>query len=283
VFSSSPSVLVLTVACQLAVAGCGSAASGSVAARPAPSIEAPPLASEPAPTPSASATASASATPTRSATPKPSRTTAAPAPRPGLGAPGPGRSRRSTGNATVALTFDDGPDPVNTPALLDVLKANNVKATFCLVGFRARDNPDVVRRIAAEGHTLCNHSWQHLSDLAQRDDSYLWWDLNRTNEAIRAAMPDAKIDYFRAPYGRFTDRLTSFSDRLSMTPIYWDVDDLCWDTKDPNRIIAVVQGQARSGSIILSHDNLKPHTVTAYRTLVPWLKSRYQLAALPTS
>jgi peptidoglycan/xylan/chitin deacetylase (PgdA/CDA1 family) len=279
----SVSALVLAVAGVLAIAGCGSPANGGVAARPGPSAEAPPATSAPAPT--LTATRSASATPTKSAAPKSSRNTAAPAPtpRPGLGVPGPGRSRRGTGNATVALTFDDGPDPVNTPALLDILKAHNVKATFCLVGFRARDNPDVVRRIAAEGHTLCNHSWQHLTDLAQRDDSYLWWDLNRTNEAIRAAVPDAKIGYFRAPFGRFTDRLTSFSDRLSMTPIYWDVDDDCWKTKDVNHISAVVQGLTRPGSIILSHENLKPHTVTAYRTLVPWLKARYQLAALPAS
>lgn len=268
-------VVALFMACSaiVAVAGCGRAAHGNAARGRVAPVTASPSPSRQSPGPPTAKPISAGATPT---------------PTSNMG--GPGRSIRRTGNATVALTFDDGPDPVNTPALLDVLKENGVKATFCLVGFRARDYPDIVRRIAAEGHTLCNHSWQHLLNLAERDDSYLWWDLNRTNEAIRAAVPDAKIEYFRAPGGHFTDRLTSFSDRLAMKPIYWHVDDECWKVADYGKgqrmvdhITWVVQHQTRPGSIILSHDNAKPHTVAAYRTLVPWLKSRFALAALPTS
>jgi peptidoglycan/xylan/chitin deacetylase (PgdA/CDA1 family) len=190
----------------------------------------------------------------------------------------------------VALTFDDGPDPKNTMDLLDLLKEQGVKATFCVVGFRVRDHPEVVRRIAAEGHTLCNHSWQHLQNLAERDDGYLMWDLQSTNDAIHAAAPNAKIEYFRAPYGNFTPRLTDFAARLNMKSIYWSVDDQCWLTgkygSGPamhNHITAVVQGGVRPGGIILSHEAGKPHTIATYRSLVPWLKAHFQLVALPTS
>jgi peptidoglycan/xylan/chitin deacetylase (PgdA/CDA1 family) len=188
----------------------------------------------------------------------------------------------------VALTFDDGPDPKNTMDLLDLLKEQAVKATFCVVGSRARDHPEVVRRIAAEGHTLCNHSWQHLQNLSEREDSYLSWDLQSTNDAIRTAVPGARIDYFRAPYGNFTPRLIEFAARLNLKPIYWDVDDECYTTSKygvgpamTNHMTAIVQRDTRPGSIILSHENLKPHTVATYRSLLPWLKSHFRLIALP--
>src|SRR6185436_5809919 len=108
---------------------------------------------------------------------------------------------RTTGGPTVALTFDDGPrdSPGTTAALLDELHRNGVRATFCLVGFKARDNAALVRRIVDEGHTLCNHSWQHLFDLAAKkpdghykySDAYIRADLQKTNDAIRAAAPGA--------------------------------------------------------------------------------------------
>ncbi|MGC9666750.1 polysaccharide deacetylase family protein [Planosporangium sp. 12N6] len=190
----------------------------------------------------------------------------------------------------VALTFDDGPDPKSTNDLLDLLKEQGVKATFCVVGFRARDHPEVIRRIAAEGHTLCNHSWQHLQNLAQRDDSYLMWDLQSTNDAIHAAAPNAQIEYFRAPYGNFTPRLVDFAARLHMTSVYWSVDDQCWMSDRygtgpamSQHITAMVRDGTRPGGIILSHENGKPHTVATYRSLIPWLKERFPLVALPTS
>ena len=74
-----------------------------------------------------------------------------------------------------------------------------MKATFCLVGHRVRDNQEIVKRIAAEGHTLCNHSWQHLEDLGQAAGRIPMRDLVATNEQIHKAVPGAPIKYFRAP------------------------------------------------------------------------------------
>jgi peptidoglycan/xylan/chitin deacetylase (PgdA/CDA1 family) len=234
------------------------------------------------------------AAPTRSATavhaaPGAPLLLAAPArPRISVNAPGPAGSKRGTGKRAVALTFDDGPDPVYTPKLLDVLKAHRVKATFCVVGHRVRDNKKLVARIAREGHTLCNHSWQHLHDLGKRPDKYLLRDLEATNEQIRKAVPGAKIKYFRAPYGNFSWRLNGFAKQLGMTPIYWDVDDQCYLTKKygngtrmVNHMVTTVQRNTRRGSIVLGHDNLKPTTIRAYRILLPWLKKRFTLIALP--
>ena len=202
---------------------------------------------------------------------------------------GPGGSAQLTGTAGVALTFDDGPDPENTPRLLDLLKQYNVKATFCLVGFRARDHPDLVRRIAAEGHTLCNHSWQHDLRLATRSPERIRGDLQATNDAIHNAAPEAKIKYFRAPGGNFTTGLVGIAHSLGMASLYWWVDPRDWDdTHDASpqahisRVAANVRGRVKPGAIVLSHDNGQPQTVVAYRQLLPWLKDRYTLIAMPT-
>jgi peptidoglycan/xylan/chitin deacetylase (PgdA/CDA1 family) len=195
----------------------------------------------------------------------------------------------ATGSRSVALTFDDGPDPVNTPKMLDLLKKNRVKATFCLVGTQVRANPALVRRIVKEGHTLCNHSWRHRLDLAKQPDDVVLKDLQATNDAIRAAVPDAKIKYFRAPGGNFDRHLVNLAASLGMKSLYWAVDPRDWDashygkgTAMVNHIISVIKTHARPGAVILSHDFKKPDTITAYKTLLPWLKAHYKLIALPT-
>jgi peptidoglycan/xylan/chitin deacetylase (PgdA/CDA1 family) len=280
-------VLLTLAVVPAGVAACASNSAHAVAAKASPEAsrheETP---AEPSSSPSVAGT---SPRPSRSASPKPPARSgsASPSPRRPVTASGPGGSVKNTGSTAVALTFDDGPDPVTTPALLDLLKQRGVKATFCLVGWRARDNPDIVRRMVAEGHTLCNHTWQHLLDLAQRDDAYIRQDLQATNQAIHAAVPDAKISYFRAPGGNFTPHLVELAAELGMRSIHWDVDDQTWMTSTygtgpamVDHIRYEVQTFTRPGSIVLSHEVKKPHTITAYTTLVPWLQQRFTLVAL---
>ncbi|GHJ49529.1 hypothetical protein Cs7R123_68710 [Catellatospora sp. TT07R-123] len=296
-------IAVSAVVVLLGLAGCTStkdpvaspsATAPSVSVAPSPSDSA-----SPSPTPTPSASPSPSPSPTRGPSPKPTQsTTPAGGPisctgkatlnRPQATGTGPAGSILRTGTDAVALTFDDGPDPINTPKILDMLKQCGVKATFCLVGFRARDRPDLVRRIYAEGHTLCNHSWQHLTDLGKRTHKAIVDDLTGTNKAIHAIVPDAKIAYFRAPGGNFTAEMVQIAKDLGMASIYWHVDPRDWDSsafgkgsKMVNHVISAVEGNVRPGSIILSHDNGKPDTITAYRTLLPWLAARFDLIALP--
>ncbi|WP_432991810.1 polysaccharide deacetylase family protein [Dactylosporangium sp. CA-233914] len=225
------------------------------------------------------------------ASPSPAPSSSPSAPRSVRTADGPAGSFLTTGTAAVALTFDDGPDPINTPRLLAMLRERHIHATFCMVGFRVRDRPDLVRQIAADGHTLCNHSWQHLTDLAKRDDAYIDWDLRHTNDMIHAAVgADVPVRYFRAPGGNFTPALVAKAKSLGMDSIYWDVDPRDWDHKpDANaaahiaRVVGDVQHHVRPGSIVLSHDNGQPNTITAYQSLLPWLQERYALEGLPPS
>jgi peptidoglycan/xylan/chitin deacetylase (PgdA/CDA1 family) len=255
------------LATALAATGCGPH-SGVAAPRPAPTAT--------SSNPSAS----------------PSRTTAPGVPdgpsAPGGSPDGPAGSLRETGTQDVALTFDDGPDPVTTPKLLALLRQYHVHATFCVIGSRARDYPDLIQAIVADGHTLCNHSWQHLQDLAKRPWSYQNWDLMQTNLAIQKAVPGAQINFFRAPGGAFTPALVKLIKEQHMRPLYWDVDPRDWDNPTygtgpsmVNQIITTVEKQVHPGSVILSHDRAQhPDTVTAYETLLPWLLARYKLVPL---
>ncbi len=207
---------------------------------------------------------------------------------PGGSPNGPAGSLSGTGTSAVALTFDDGPDPVTTPRLIALLDQYHVHATFCVIGSRARDYPDLIRLIVAHGNTLCNHSWQHLEDLAQRDYSYQAWDLEQTNIAIQNAVPGVQIHFMRAPGGNFTSELNNLIGIEHMKPLFWNVDPRDWDnptygtgSKMVNHIITTVEAQVKAGSVILSHDRSQhPDTYTAYQTLLPWLLARYQLVPL---
>jgi len=232
-------------------------------------------------------------TPSESAEPSPSApqgkpVAAKPAKHTGPRFGGPANSLMKTGSAAVALTFDDGPDPVETPKLLDLLEQRHVKATFCLVGKNVVAHPELVRRIAAEGHTLCNHTWQHSLTLGKQKPAAIRADLQRTNEAIRQAVPGARIKYMRAPGGNFTKNFVSVAADLGMTSIYWQVDPRDWDHPSGEtaaaheaKVIAGVKKHVSKGAIVLSHDYRQPDTIVAYERLIPWLQSRYKLIALP--
>jgi peptidoglycan/xylan/chitin deacetylase (PgdA/CDA1 family) len=196
---------------------------------------------------------------------------------------GPFGSRLTTGTPEVALTFDDGPHPQWTPQVLALLAQYHVTATFCLIGVNAAKYPELVRAIVAGGHTLCNHSWSHDMSLGQRDEQRVLDDLRRTNAAIRAAVPQARISYFRQPGGRWSKRVVAAAQQLGMTPLHWRVDPRDWKQVPSNGIANLVTTQATAGSIVLLHDGGgdRRRTLAALRVILPNLLTRFHLGALP--
>ncbi|MGN6150120.1 MAG: polysaccharide deacetylase family protein [Rhizomicrobium sp.] len=133
------------------------------------------------------------------------------------------------GTHTIALTFDDGPN-ANTSAVLDVLKAQNVKATFFIVGKMAARYPDVLKRIAAEGHLLANHSATHalLGKRYVRHPEMLIEQIREVDNYIRPLMPSNAKFYFRAPYGTWRPQHAAVLNadpvlKRYVGPMYWDV------------------------------------------------------------
>ncbi|GLY03539.1 MULTISPECIES: polysaccharide deacetylase family protein [Actinoplanes] len=197
---------------------------------------------------------------------------------------GPHDSLKTTGSSVVALTFDDGPDPEQTPKILKMLDTYQLKAVFCLVGTQAQRHPDLVRQIVDEGHVLCNHTWNHDLSIGKKKAANITADLQKTDAAIRAAVPDAEIPFFRAPGGNFTDRLVKTAYANGQTSLYWEVDPRDWDHPDGEsdaqrikRIISIVKKETRQGSIVLSHDFNQPGTIKAYEKLLPWLAANFEI------
>lgn len=198
-------------------------------------------------------------------------------------ADGPSGARATTGTSGVALTFDDGPDPRYTPQVLALLREHHVTATFCVVGENARAHPDLIRAIVADGHTLCNHTWNHDVALGRRSPDRIRADLLRTSEAIHAAVPGVPIAYYRQPGGAWTHTVVTVAKDLGMTALHWTVDPSDWQTPGADRITATVVSGTRPGSIVLLHDagGNRQGTVDALHRILPDLTSRFEVQALP--
>jgi peptidoglycan/xylan/chitin deacetylase (PgdA/CDA1 family) len=152
----------------------------------------------------------------------------------------------------MALTFDDGPDDRFTPMVLDILKHENVKATFFLVGRRAARRPDLVRRIVAEGHDIGNHSMTHPL-LTKVTPVRLHAELEATDHLLRH-LTGRPVTLFRPPYGAFDQPILQAAKALGYRTVLWDIDSLDWKrgmTRDT--VIAKVLGGARPGAIVLEH------------------------------
>ncbi|MFI1993957.1 transglycosylase domain-containing protein [Actinoplanes sp. NPDC020271] len=168
----------------------------------------------------------------------------------------------------LALTFDDGPS-ADTPAVLDLLAQYHVKATFCIVGENATWYPELVRRIVADGHRLCNHSMHH-DDLGVISEAKSRADILEADAAIAAAVPGATVTYYRAPYGDFGPSAKA-GGKLGHTPLGWVVDPDDWLLPGAGVIVSRIKQQLKPRAVVLVHDGGgdRRQTVEALRTLVP--------------
>lgn len=156
------------------------------------------------------------------------------------------------GGKAVALTFDDGPNPDATPLILDALRARGVKATFFILGRHAEQWPDLVKRVADEGHTIGNHGWFHRK-LHFKSPEYVRRDLELGTAAIVKAS-GVRPKLFRAPHGFRAPWVTSIARSIGQRTVGWSLG--VWDSDRPGvDVIArrTIDG-ARPGSILLLHD-----------------------------
>src|ERR1700740_1315068 len=153
----------------------------------------------------------------------------------------------------IAMTFDDGPSAENTPRLLEMLKQRNIKATFFLIGQNVASNPDLVRRILAEGHEIGNHSWTH-PQLSKLSDQKVTAEITKTQDAIKEASGFTPT-LLRPPYGAITPRQREWiENQFGLSIILWSVDPFDWKRPGASVITQRILSQARPGAIILSHD-----------------------------
>jgi peptidoglycan/xylan/chitin deacetylase (PgdA/CDA1 family) len=141
----------------------------------------------------------------------------------------------------LALTFDDGPSPTWTPRLLDALAAHNVRATFFLLGERAQAAPDLVRRIAAAGHLIGNHSWSH-PNLARSSSARIRDELTRTQQALQEIL-GAPVKFFRPPFGARRPAVFRIARSLGLKPVLWNAMTSDWSEPSGERIAAALKSK----------------------------------------
>lgn len=158
--------------------------------------------------------------------------------------------------------------------MLALLRANGIRATFCLVGTQVRAHPELVRQIAADGHALCDHTESHDIHLPSRSAAGVRAEVGDGYDDIVAAA-GARPAYFRAPGGNWSPAILAAADRLGMVPLGWAVDPRDWARPGTASIAATVGG-APGGSIVLVHDGGgdRSQTVAALRTALPALQAR---------
>ncbi|MDI3327555.1 MAG: polysaccharide deacetylase family protein [Alicyclobacillaceae bacterium] len=193
---------------------------------------------------------------------------------------------RGPGNArVVALSFDDGPDAVYTPRILDVLRREKVRATFFLVGTRTQQYPQIVRRMAAEGHALGNHTWDH-ANLTKLPQDQLRNEMIRADEAVfRASGVHPAVA--RPPYGAVDDRVIQTLHRMGYRIVDWSVDSLDWKGLNADQVATNVLSHITPGAIVLQHsaggkgEDLSG-TVNALPRIIRTLRAEgYRFATIP--
>jgi peptidoglycan/xylan/chitin deacetylase (PgdA/CDA1 family) len=162
---------------------------------------------------------------------------------------------RVDGVGSVALTFDDGPDPLDTPKLLDLLREKGVKATFFVVGKRADQYPEIVLRAWAEGHLIANHTWSHRLLFCFLTPSRLRAEIERGTESVRRIC-GSRPRLFRSPVGLRHPLLRPYLNDAGLEYVSWTIRTRDTLTSNSGVLAQRILSQATSGDIILLHDHL---------------------------
>jgi len=193
----------------------------------------------------------------------------------------------STKEKKIALTFDDGPNEPYTSQILQVLKDNNVKATFFMVGRNVETYPDAARAIVAAGHAIGNHSYDH-HQLITKTSTQVTDEILKSEKAIETATGQ-KTTLFRPPYGDKNTLTIHETHKLGYVMVEWSVSAEDWRKPGAEKIVSNVMEHIRNGDIILMHDGDKwrhgsdrSQTVAALPIIIEQLRQAgYEFVTIP--
>jgi peptidoglycan-N-acetylglucosamine deacetylase len=173
------------------------------------------------------------------------------------------------GPKVIALTLDDGPSRY-TSQILEILAQYKVIATFCMIGRQVAGSASVVREVAAAGHHITNHTWDH-ADQSKLSLSAVTSELDRTNQALADVGITATM--YRAPYGSWSPTVFEAAAAAGLRPLDWSVDPRDWSNPGVQSIVSNILRHTDTGKIILDHDGggNRAQTVAAMRIWLPRL------------
>lgn len=189
----------------------------------------------------------------------------------------------NTENA-IYLTFDDGPTPEITPWVLDVLKQENIKATFFCIGKNIKNHPDIYKRILAEGHTIGNHTFNHKNGWKTNFKDYLEEVLkceqeieSHSESILNYEIKKQKSKIFRPPYGKITSKQSQYLRGQGYKIVMWDILTADFDTTiTKDKCLKNATEKVTSGSVIVFHDSVKasPNLVYALPKAIAYYKEK---------
>ena len=182
----------------------------------------------------------------------------------------------------IALSFDDGPNPLYTSQILNVLDSYNVQATFFVIGLRVGIYPNLVRQEYEQGNAIGNHTWTH-PELTKLSSADVLSELQETSDKIKSVIGVAP-SVFRPPYEEFNASVQSIAASLGLSTVLWNVDSRDWALPGTNVLIANVLHSVHNGSIIEMHDGGgdRSETVTALPTIITTLEQRgFRFVTIP--
>ena len=199
-----------------------------------------------------------------------------------------GLTAQRSGDKVAYLTFDDGPIPEVTPKVLDILARYDVKATFFMVGENIDKHPEVFRQVVEAGHSIGNHTYNHLKgwDYSLKDylENVQKWEETAKNKSSIFNLQSSIFNLFRPPYGKATFRQRKALHRLGYQIIYWDILTRDYNARrTPEQMLKLIQRDVRNGSIINFHDSLKSNErmLTVLPQAIEWLLAQgYELRQL---
>ena len=190
---------------------------------------------------------------------------------------------QDTNEKIIYLTFDCGYENGNTPAILDALKKHQVSATFFTVGTFLEAEPDLVKRMVAEGHTLGNHTWHHPDMSAISTIDTFSEELNSTADAYRQITGEEMPHYYRPPQGKYSTENLQMAKDLGYSTFFWSLAYVDWyedDQPTPEEAYEKLLGRIHPGAIVLLHNTSKTNGDILDELLTKWEEMGYTFKPL---
>ncbi|HSW61176.1 MAG TPA: polysaccharide deacetylase family protein, partial [bacterium] len=155
----------------------------------------------------------------------------------------------------LLLTFDDGPDPVNTPLILEILEKKGVRALFFINGSKALENPELLKNISLKGHLIGNHTYGHSTFFPFYSRKRMVSELKKTSDIIENITGKRTV-YFRPPFGVTNPSIAYAARDLGLITVGWSVRSFDTFLKEKGKILSSVIKKVKGGDIVLFHDTV---------------------------
>ena len=187
--------------------------------------------------------------------------------------------RAKSSSKAIALTFDDGPDPVWTPKVLEVLKKYDVKATFFCIGDKVEKHPQLVKMLIEEGHIVGNHTYYHTSFFPLLSNKKMVAELQRCDEAIKNITGEP-VTLFRPPFGVTNPTIAAVVRKLGYKVIGWSIRSFDTVKSERGNVLKRILKKAHAGGVILMHDNLENSDWLVEQVIVHLQERGYEINRL---